>query len=535
MFKNILAFTRTTYKNNSNLSSNYIKLFLNSKISIDSKHNFPIKNYCVQNVSTQGEGQFFNTAKIIRVKANSVYDSEFSFDKIGLENIEKEILNYNPHNLFNLETLKLDLSLFLKSLELARPFDIKLMKYLEIKKNIPMLTKDEVKASLFEIVSNPKIPERSLENLKTILNEIMNTLLSYNYVSDKNLNNKILNALLEVTKFCLINNIYTVDHNLNIKIKGNKELVLAMSDIRIILENLNFSEFSAENLIKIFPTIVLLNNIYLVNEAVIEKLFVESVKRLFSPTTKNLSPQQEELLRNYSMFLIFNNVISKPSTFLKYMTNYKDMILKTNHINDFLYLLTENIFKFVNSHSGRLNTNDNNLLEINKKQLENEIPIFEEFLNTYLIGFNVIPQIDRFEADPELVKHFLYSLLLLNDFNIKISRIGIDSCLSLSTINLLKIFIDEGIFNTSYPDVEYNKFIYSLLSDNNIFFVNLELENKIFSLDEDQETNKVLELYTKNNFKIVTDIRDQMNFDNLINLIINLGMFSENSSEEKIK
>lgn len=444
-----------------------------------------------------------------RDKISSIYDVTYS--EVDNEN-EITVPKATKGHLINLREIEVELSKFLKALEPAKTYDIKLSKFGEIKKYIPILNKDEVKSSLFSILSDQKIPLRNLTELQAEISEVLKTTQSYESVLDKAYYEKVLKILLEAGKLILTNNVYAVDHTVNLKIELNKDIASKLSDLKPILEFLNFEEVSDDQLITMFPIVIMLNNLYNVTDYVMEKLIGETLKRLLNPQITNFSGK-EDLIKGYLIFVIVNNLIKNSNTYLHHMILYKDIILKNKDINDLTYLLTENIYKFINMNR-----------KANSVEIKSHLATFEEFICTYLKSYHLCEVSNRLNINQEVAEKFLYSVLLLSEFN---QKLGEDRFLSNETVKLLKKFVENGIYNLEYQNVLSVENIFNIITRDNQLFIHSELENKLFSRirQENEANNKVLDLFVTKEDLLQNEKR-KLSFENLKEFLL----FADESS-----
>jgi hypothetical protein len=490
-------------RNIAKTTKNFIKTFssnFGTKRFPTRGFNHLIKTFFCENINITSENKI-NFSDILKNTEESIYEVD-SKTQIADQDPPQET-QIDHKNLLNISEISNDLSKFLKSLELAKTFDIKSTKTSDIKKFIPLLTKDDVKSVLFTLLSDQKVSSLKFDDLSKKVSEKVKVTQSYAAPLDKEYYDQTLTVLFEVAKFFLENNIYSVDHTVNVKIKSNKEFVVQLAGVKSILEFLNFADLSNDQLIQIFPIVVMLNNVYQVTDIVMEKLFDETTKRLNSEIP--LEKPQEDLLKSYLNFSLINNFITKPSVHLSYLVKYHDLVTKNKDINDLLFILTENIFKFSNNSN---------------KFKENDVKSFEEFLKTYLTNYTEITQGNRIGANQELVGSFLNSLILLAHSNQLVSQQSIEE---------IKIFVEDGVFNLTSEDViKANALasnISNLLLNENTLVQLIEIENKLFSMlpNKMHQVNQVLSLYNINKF-LLNEVK-QSNFDRLKSIIFNAGEY----------
>lgn len=520
MLKKFLPLLRQNSKRKFNqgnwLLQNFLKGNYNNLINID----FSKKFSTFQKIETN----LFNVSKLIRTEFKSLFDVPSDWENKSVEEIENEIYEFSPKSIFNVEKMKLNVSIFLQAFEFARPYNVKFSKYQQFRNEIPMIDKDDIKQSLFSLMSDKSIKDKKLESLKSSMNELLKIQSSYESI-DRNTSDKTEVVISEIGKFILSNNIYNTDHTVNYVIKGNKELVYSLSDVKILLEDLKFSDFNESQIIRIVPIIVMLNNIYSISNIVLDNLFEDLMRRLFNPLEK-ASKENENTIFSYFMFFINNNILSKPDH-IKSLVVFKDVILKRNNINDLLYILTANIFKFVNKYSS---TSDDLPNTDEKLEQEKETIFFEEFLNAYFEEYKKITDSDRANINPIIFKNFLLSILILNDYNLKKKDCPV---FSVTTIQKFKTFLEIGVFNALDHKSYYKKAIFKMLANKEIFLILLEIDNKIFNFYEKSKVNLVLNLYTVGDCELMTEFSDDIEYQDFINLLLYFNNYSDNQFECK--
>jgi hypothetical protein len=260
----------------------------------------------------------------------------------------------------------------------------------------------------------------------------------------------------------------------------------------------------------------LLNNLYIVSENVIEDLISDLASKLFNPLIKenvesSANFEVTELLQRYFVFLLINNNLTKSTINLEYLVQYKDIVMKylKGGLNDILYLLTENIFKFVNAK------HDPATIGKKEKSVPKGVISIESFLRCYVSNiFLFLGKGDSTESfNFVLFEHFLYSLLLLRD-----STYG-ENIFTFTLLEQIRLFINSGIFNLNiikeiksqnflnpydkkmitkkFPQTSQSSFEVQKLIEfchrSNYLELLLEVENKLFNeLDQKSERQIVL-------------------------------------------
>ena len=407
------------------------------------------------NFSTEAEtaSKQINIYKIIKTGENSIYDLPYGYDTTSdfssqSERQREREASYIKENFFTQSELMQHVSSILKELEIGRASTSKQSKFYEVRKAITILNQEEIRKEFFRILTSTEILDKDLNELKDNSAEILKLVQTRNETNKNRYDEKdiksVLKNFLEIGRYFMKNEFYSLEHNINVTSRISKDTLIKLSDSKKILEILNFSELTKEQMITVLPVFILLNNLYIVSESVIEDLISDIASKLFNPLFKeneesSANLEVSELLQRYFLFLMINNNLTTSTINLEYLVQYKDIVMKylKGGLNDILYLLTENIFKFVNVK------NDSATIGKKEKSVSKSAISIESFLRCYVSNISLFlgkgDSTENFNF--VLLEHFLYSLLLLRD-----STNG-ENILSFTLLEQIRFFINSGIFN----------------------------------------------------------------------------------------
>ena len=492
LFKNLKVHIPKFMSVSSSLSS--IKLFYKYNLS---------KNFSETETSSSKQ---INIYKIIKSGENSVYDLPYGYN--SSTDFTDSDTNLIKQNFFAHSDLMQKLSTMLKELEIGKPSSSKQSKFQDVRKSITLLNQQEIKNEFIKLASSTEVLDKTSSEIKENGVELLKLVQTLNESSERKYEEKDLTTFtkhfLELGKYFSKNEFYSLEHNINIPSRIGKDTLVKFIDSKKIFEIFNLSQLSKGQIITVLPTFIMLNNLYVLPENLIEDLIIDLSVKLFNPISKFKQDNSDELLTRYFVFLILNNNLTKSTLNLDFLTLYKDIFLKDTNggINDIVYLLTENIFRFINvKHEPILNKQ--------KTQTHQQIFVsFDSFLRSYMSGISSLAQNENgvfSQINFDLVENFLYSLILLKE-----SRYS-DNILTSDLLNQMRYFINKAIFNlniireknqilnektlkktksvSNFEDINDNEILIEYCKRPNSIELLLELENSLF-LTVSQETDE---------------------------------------------
>lgn len=447
-----------------------------------------------------------NIFKIIKSGENSIYDLPYGYDATN-EFLEKEAeAGSTKEHFFTHSDIVQNVSSFLKELEIGKASSSRQSKFQDVKKSITLLHQEEIKNEFLKISTATEILEKNVNELRDSLADVLINIQSRNEGKyEENDLNKLTKNFLELGKYFLKNDLYSLEHNINIPSRISKDNLVKLAEAKKILEILNFSEIKDEQFLSMLPVFIMLNNLYVISENTMEELISEVSIRLFNPLgNSNLSQNNSEILKRYFVFLLLNSNFTKSTFDLDHLVIEKDTVLNfaKGGINDVLYILIDNIYKFAYAN------NETNATKPKTATLPKNVISFENFLRCYLKNVQVLigKEDSVTKINYDLVENFLYSLLLLKESNYG------NNILTSTVKDEIRHFINSGIFNLNLvkevkvknflnPNDNLNRNLLKVDNDNiskknlndfcnrpNSLELLLEVENKIFSkLDEESD------------------------------------------------
>jgi hypothetical protein len=240
------------------------------------------------------------------------------------------VYNYQDEGKYD---IKKNLTTFLKSLEIARTYDIRSNIYIEARQGISFLNDNFVKKQLSDLLTN-EIKDRDTKDLVNSINFFNDKSKSYETIFDENYYNEFVSLFRELGKYLLKNDIYSLDHSVNLR-EDNKKILNDLVNVKSMVDDLKLKELNDSQMAKILPTLIIVNNIYNVESYVTENLINELMSR--------------NGFEGYSNFLLVHNQNQNMNN-LHHLVQLKDNILNSNNnVNDLLYILTDNIYKYVST------------------------------------------------------------------------------------------------------------------------------------------------------------------------------------------
>jgi hypothetical protein len=341
--------------------------------------------------------------ELLKNKRLSIYD----FDMQEEETIYQETLEHTSTTtakdsklknilkreeaLINDNDIYLKLSEFLKSMELSRHTELKSNLYIDARNILTILNNETIKRAYLEIYGNEKVELLSIQELTTRLTEIEEKFRSYETVFDESYYNDIIKLFSQVAKFLLKHEIYHVDHNIDSQMSGKRNILTSFSITKSLIEDLKLSELNDQQLVRLLPIIVMLNNIYNLPGYVMNNVILEITGRIKTGGSA-------DTLKEYLKFILVQNSCRQSYSILNNLVEFKDIILTTDsNANDLLYLLTDNIYKFV------VNKDD---------KTEDYIASFYHFIKSY--GSTKLLISRHVDINEDLLENFFSSLYILS-------------------------------------------------------------------------------------------------------------------------
>jgi hypothetical protein len=455
---------------------------------------------------TDFEQAKINPYKIIKNAYLSVYDIQISRDSNNNNENEQEETTFKDNtkeHFFNKSDLITKLSNYLKSIESDAYSTSRV-------KELISLFDDKYIISMLENISfNLEINLKSVSELKQEAVELSNTKEKVEF------HQKLPKYFLQLGKFLIKKNIYSMRHNVILNSRETKDNLLNLAEGKIIYQNLKLSEISDEDMILIFPVFMMINRIYNFPENLIENLLNDILERTIRLSISN-KRDSFNIFKNYFTFQMINSHFLISDNYLRNLNLSIDFIIANNttDMNDILYLITDNIFKFV------VNSDKDNINNTNR------IAISEEFLNKYLSSFTLIDYHGKF-ADYELIENFLAACILLHE--------SCPEIFSMPVLYNLRNFINNGIFNYAQDKSELQILKQFCERPGNIELL-LDLENKILK-NLDTTNNNINNSHLISILNMVNSVdyfldTQKFNYEKNRDLIFNSGIHF-NSSKTK--
>jgi hypothetical protein len=168
---------------------------------------------------------------------------------------------------------------------------------------------------------------------------------------------------LQIAKFLIKNDIYNLDHNIDTKFSAKKKILSSLSAAKVLIEDLKLNELNDDQLIKLLPVIIMINNVYGLKDFVVNNIIMEITGRL------KINSSFYKSYKDYLRFILVQNKCKQSYSILNFLIEFKDVILTLDsNTNDLLYILTDNIHKFI----------------VNKdEKTEDYVHSFNKFINIY--------------------------------------------------------------------------------------------------------------------------------------------------------
>jgi hypothetical protein len=341
----------------------------------------------------------FVAGELLKNKSLSIYDFDMREDIDNTEDYAEEPLVKDTRlkkilkreeRLINDNDIFMKLSEFLKSMELARQTELKFNIYIDAREILTILNNASIKKALLELYENEKIELLSLDKIIMRLSEIEEKFRSYETVFDESYYNDIVILFRQIAKYLLKTGIYHIDHNIDSSMSGKRNVLMSFSITRSLIEDLKLKELNDVQFTQLVPIIIMLNNIYNLPGYLMNNLILD--------ITARLNKTDSSILKDYLRFVIIQNSSRQSYSILNNLIDYKDLILTSeSNTNDLLYLLTDNIYKFITNKD---------------EKSEDYINSFHNFMKSYSSTTFLISKNSDINVD--LLENFFSALFILS-------------------------------------------------------------------------------------------------------------------------